>query len=121
MLNINVNPNSDDDHMHGKISMSGTMTDVLEECLFTVQYIFESLLEEDIAAAFTFMRGCKDGLPFIVPLTGKKSLDDCDNCECDGCDCNSESDCDTHLEDLKPIFKGIMFTNGKGDSKSETD
>ena len=116
MLNMDISPNPDDGHIHGKISMSGKMPEVLEECLFAVQYIFESLLEEDLAAAFTFMQACTDGLPFTIPLRGKKSFDDCDTCDCD-----SESDYESHLEDLKPIFKGIMFSNGKGDSNSETD
>ena len=118
MLDIHIEPNPDKGTMRGNVSMNGTMMDILEECLFAVQYMFETLMEKDVAAAITFMNGCTEGLPFVYGLNHKK----CNNCE--DCDCHSnESDAEEseEINDLKPIFKGIMFTNGKGDSKNETN
>ena len=121
-------------------SDSKDMNNIVPSCFMVVQTLFNMLIEHDEVSAEVFLRGVLAGVPFISEAVSCSDSDEDVKKLLEGIletveDSDKQSDRDTYefvkylLEDYKddsnadpaPIFKGIMFTKGKGDSKNETN
>lgn len=116
MLDIHVNDPDDEDGDDVRIyAKSQSISDILSDCLLVVQGMFAMLCEYDVSYAFEFASECSEGSPFLSYLSSIQNKEDDDDDDVDNED--------EYPNDLKPIFKGILYTKGKskGDSDSDED
>ena len=82
------------------------------ESMLAVQVLFEQLAEEDVRMAIAFAESCRDGFPFIEAIRHMKEKQE-------KSESKEDSDIDDNLEDIKPIFQGILNSNPKKDGDSD--